>query len=145
MVQSNQRVLFNNILLIRESPLPLATEDIGYYDSRFLERRGENIEIRSGNEIWAKGSFITRTSVDIGSLQWFPDGKHLVVQIGDEIRLLDLDGKHSQLIIKLNTVQPVAYFFQDSGREFYYIDSGQVKGLELFEPRSLVERISYTQ
>ncbi len=117
-IEPNQAVTFRSLLLLRDNPLPVAIPVTSFQDSQ-VPGPQVGIQIQE-NELYIREQFITRTSQDISSAQWYPDEQHVVYQAGDTIWLSDLDGLNSQLLVRLPAAVPVAYYFAEGGRTFFY-------------------------
>lgn len=94
---------------------------------------GDGVEIRSNNELWVDGLFVTRTSDPIVAAQSYPDGQHVVYQTGKTLLLTDRDGFSTQYLITLANELPLRFSFIDGGRTLVYLtDAGTTVKTSLY-------------
>lgn len=67
-----------------------------------------------GGEIWYKENLVTRLSRNIDNAIVYPDKNHIVFQVRDEIRVLEIDGGNNTLLVKLEHSEKTVFGFQDS-------------------------------
>lgn len=79
----------------------------------------------SDYEIWLGDSLLTRFSAPIYHVILYPDREHVLYQQGDEIRILDAEGKNDMLLVKLSQAKPTQFTISAKGDELYYLDAGQ--------------------
>lgn len=140
-LQPNQRAVFNPIVLLYLKPELKPETVVTASDERFSQLDAKNLEIRSANEVWLAGEFITRTSKDIMSLRWFPERDFIVIQDAGGLTLLAIDGSYTQTITTVPQKQETTFFFTEGGRVLYLQDGGLVQRAELYEYTSFIDRL----
>lgn len=90
-------------------------------------RQSEQLEF-AGPEIYFNKVLVTRFSQDILTAAVYPEGEHLIVQLGNEIRVIDLDGSNDRLLFRLESFEPSIFIFRDNAKNIYYLDSGKILG-----------------
>lgn len=75
--------------------------------------------IIDGGEITYKNKLVTRLSQKIDNAIVYPDKNHIVFQIKDEIRVIELDGGNNILLVKLEHPERTLFGFQDEDTLFY--------------------------
>jgi len=74
---------------------------------------------------------ITRFSQKISQVIFYPDNEHLAFVIGNQIKIIELDGRDRRNIIDfINTPDPEIYFDEKNGY-FYYLTGEQLFRLKL--------------
>lgn len=83
----------------------------------------------SGSEIFFNEALVTRFSQDIASAVMMPDNYHVVVQLANEVRVVDLDGSNNKLLFTLLAAQETPLSFRQSGNIVLYWDYTQSKAM----------------
>jgi len=81
-----------------------------------------------GEEIYFEERLITRFSDSVQMAVLYPDRAHIVFQIGNEIRVIDLDGANDVLLVTLSTKELTVVAFRNNGKTMYFLDQGRVLG-----------------
>lgn len=84
-----------------------------------------NIVVTNG-ELLANDNLVSRFSTDPVAYAWYKDGKHIIYQINDEIRVIDTAGENDNLLIKLSSKVPSVFRLIDSGKYLLYKDGDGV-------------------
>lgn len=127
-VREGMAATYKNIILFKDqsqdtnAPSGLTIDKLTQ-DSRALS---QDITI-DDTEIFYQNNLITRFSQSVLGAVIYPDNKHIVFQLGDEIRVIDLDGSNNILLFKLSSALPTFIDFRDSGATLLYIDNGLIK------------------
>lgn len=88
---------------------------------------------KNGNELWVSGKYITRFSKTIYSATEFPDNAHFVLQLGNQLILMEEDGRNHQTILTADeSLGVVQYVYKENGRIIQYYDGQNLKSLELY-------------
>jgi hypothetical protein len=83
--------------------------------------------VSNGYEIWVGEKLVTRFSEPILNVSWYPDLSHIIFQEGNEIRVIDKNGKNDTLLIKMNQSGPARFTVGGKGEELYFVDNGKYK------------------
>lgn len=144
-VGNNERIDYPSVLLLYAVPQTIDPPTIrtDQIVNRTYDNRG--IEIRSGNELWVDGAFITRTSDDMLNPEYYFDSKHIIYQAGDEVIVRDLVSSTSQTVLTLKSKTPVSYVTQDNGRVLIYLEDGTVKAVALYQATNIIDRLGVTR
>lgn len=65
-------------------------------------------------EIWYKDELVTRLSQNILNAIVYPDKNHIVFQVRDEIKVVEINGGNNTLLVKLTNPSKTVFGFQDS-------------------------------
>ena len=107
----------NDIVLVRVNPV---VEKVSQNDKQLLDDFVQTATVRFvGNEIYIHSKtpqLVTRLSRDVSQAVLYPDEKHIVYQIGNEINIIDLIGQNEQSITRLPTDKQSQIIIVDNGR-----------------------------
>lgn len=70
-------------------------------------------------EIWIADKIVARFSLNISSVSWYPDNKHVVFQQGSELKIVDDQGKNETVLVALLNDHPAKYAIGSNGTEIY--------------------------
>lgn len=88
---------------------------------------------KNGNELWFDGKYVTRFSKTIYSASLFPDNAHLVLQLGNQLVLMDEDGRNHQIILTADdSLGLIQYIYKENGRIIQYYNGKVLKSIELY-------------
>lgn len=90
-----------------------------------LATRNTSNPINSGSEIWLNNKLVTRFSAPVISTKWYSDQKHILYQIDNQIRIMDVDGSNNVLLVTLKNNSSTNYFVNYRGDELYYVDNNE--------------------
>ena len=90
-----------------------------------LANKDSSNPISVGSEIWLNNKLVTRFSSPVLNTKWYSDQKHILYQIDDQSRIMDIDGSNNVLLITLKTSSSTNYFVNYRGDELYYIDNNE--------------------
>jgi hypothetical protein len=144
-VEANQRVSYGSILLLYTVPKPITSPDVRIDQIVGRSFDNDGIEVRSGNELWIDNQLITRLSDDIHNPEYYFDKKHVVYQAGDQLIMRDLLGGTSETLVTLASKTPVSYVMQENGRVLVYVEGDVIKGVELFQSTSIIDRLGVSR
>lgn len=132
-VAANQVVSFRNLVLVKDKPDVVPAKDAWLVNTD--EGVSKDIEVRSSDELWLDGVFLTRTSQDILSAQYYPGNNQIVYQAGKDLWLLEPQSMTTQLLLSISAPTPISYTFRENGRELVYRDptDGKVKAVLLYD------------
>ncbi|OIP06909.1 hypothetical protein COS66_02805 [Candidatus Berkelbacteria bacterium CG06_land_8_20_14_3_00_43_10] len=115
-VDSGRVTDLSDVLLLRLNPV---VETISVKEMQLLDNYTQNNDILiSGNEIYRNEKspqLVTRLSRDVVQAVFYPDKRHIVFQVGNEIKSMDLLGQNVQAITQLPTDKQSRIIFIDSG------------------------------
>lgn len=128
--------IHNGIRLFLQDSQPVAAsqDQINALQNQVLEIETD-LDIRS-NEIWAKPlvavypitlygdqlELIARYSQPVIGAQWFPGKNQILLQLGNEIRVIDRDGGNDTVLVELASPDPTDFMVLDNGRDLIYLD-----------------------
>lgn len=78
-------------------------------------------------EIWVGQSLVTRLSSKISRAIWYPDQDHIIYQQGNEIRIIEKDGRNDTLLVTLSSSTSTNFVVNNKGDELYFFDSSEYK------------------
>lgn len=123
-VQAETVTAYNDIFLVFLSPksvpvnpswLPLTPT---YTDSR--------LEIKSGNELWQDGKFLTRTSGDIIQSRYSSDSHQIIYQEGKTLWLYTPSSQTTVQLLMAITTAPLLFDMRENGRILVFEQSAGV-------------------
>lgn len=89
-----------------------------------------NISVEDG-ELLANDRLVSRFSTDPSSFEWYKDGKHILYQIGKEIRVIDTSGDNDLLLVRLENEVATKMRLINGGKYLLYSDGDQVKKVRI--------------
>lgn len=120
---------FNYIVLFLTQP-KVESADINLVNSLSEIGASRDIFFEDG-EIWYKDKLVTRLSKDIENAVVYPDHAHIAFQVGNEIRIVEIEtGTNNTLLVKLNDSKPTKFGFQ-GGDTLIFIDGDLVKRAQI--------------
>lgn len=140
-VDPNQRVNYPGILLLYLIPQSVTPPNVRIDQIVSRQYNNSDIEIRSENELWLKGQFITRSSYNILNPEYFFDADHVIYQVGNKLVVRDLVSSTSQDVVTFNSSAPVPYLTQDNGRTVVYVEEEVLKAVSLYQATSIIDRL----
>lgn len=124
---------FDSIVLFKTNPeistltderkINLLNSPIDY----FAVSNNEKVLTHNDYEIWTNNTLITRFSSPIQSVSWYSDVEHILYQQGNEIKIMDITGANSCVLVKLESNSPENYITNSRGDELYFSDDGEYK------------------
>lgn len=132
-IESGQVAVCQNIVLFKNNPdLALANkEEIAALENGLKNDSNElGLKIKDG-EIWWGDDLITRMSDPIKKVSFWNDKNHILFQIKNEIRIMDLDATNNIKLVELTNDQASNWLTQNSGKYLIYQDAEIVKKAEI--------------
>lgn len=132
-VNSGKVAIWENVILIKKNITSRAAQasEILQLNRQIDEPLDETIMIKN-NELWLDNRLVTRFSDNIIHAIWYPDGAHLVYQIKNKIKIIEIDGKNETELVILSTDNPSTFRFLSKGKELLYQDNDQVLVAEIY-------------
>ena len=125
-IQGGQAVLYENITLFLKEPATQAVSkderEITNIEKDF-QNRSKNITLKE-NEVWFQGKLLTRFSQKVLGAVLGPDGNHIFTQVGNEIRVIEIDGSNDTGLFKIKDLDPVPISI--SGNKIRYVEEGEI-------------------
>lgn len=118
-VESGRVTELSDVLLLRINPI---VDTISVKEMQLLDDFVQSNDVLMvGNEIYISKpkeshQLITRLSRDVVQAVLYPDKKHIVFQVGNEIKCIDLVGQNVQLITQLPTENKSIIKLIDDGK-----------------------------
>jgi hypothetical protein len=129
-VEAGQASVFDQILLFKESPSPTNAPVTLTAEALAAEMKNYQTDlVINGTEISYQNNLVTRFSQNIAGAVVYPDSAHIVFQVNDQIRVMDLDGTNNKLLFKINSAQPTSLSFRQGGDLVIYWDAANSKAL----------------
>jgi len=125
-----------DIILFLENPeiVPATEEETKNFESYPQKLAGNNIEIRNDNEIWIKAlnqneddTLVTRLSDKIKNAVYYSDKKHIIYQVKNELRIVDLDGTNNIKLVSLSSEEKSNFLVDENGQYLFFTDNGLKK------------------
>lgn len=80
-----------------------------------------------GNEIFYQNNLVSRFSQPVLRASLYPDGSHIIFQVENEVRSVELDGGNNTLLFKLSSNDPTIFSFENNGAVIIFKDGDQIK------------------
>lgn len=132
-VESGQVEVCGDIVLFKQAPeiISAGEEDKKILaDSLKKDDKSLGLEIKD-SEIWWGDDLITRMSEPVTRISFWQDKKHLLFQIKNKIRIMDLDGSNNLKLIELSSEEISEWVLTDSGSILIYKDGPDIKKAEI--------------
>jgi len=110
-VDGGQAVLQSNIMLfLKEAKIRvLSKNEANRQDvEESFKKQGQDLKIQD-NEVWYKEKLLTRFSQEVTGAIIDNQKSHLYLQLGDEIRAIEIDGSNDILLFKLDQKNAVSF------------------------------------
>ncbi len=123
-VSFGQASVYDHIKLFRQSALDTnAPSDLTLLELTTESKNYQgNLQV-IGSEVFLNDTLVTRFSQNVSTAVLFPDDYHLVFQIANEIRVIDLDGSNNKLLFELPNDLPTQISFRQGGNLVIYWDN----------------------
>jgi len=89
----------------------------------FSLNNNSNLEVKN-DELWLNSKFVTRFSQKIERAILYTDEEHIIFQIANEIRVIDIDGGNNLKLAQGKAITNLAV--SNFGRTLYFEDSGSI-------------------
>lgn len=102
-IKGGQASLHENIILFLKEPKVLAvSKDEGAITDiqKDFQNKSKSITIKE-NEVWYQEKLLTRFSQKVLGAVLAPDGNHIFLQVGSEIRVIEIDGSNDTALFKV--------------------------------------------
>lgn len=133
-VKNSQVAIEDTIVLVK---VKISTRQATDQEKEMLAAENKKVPdqtiIIEDNELYLNEKLVTRFSENLVSAAWYPDGQHIVYQIDDEIRLIEIDGQNETSLVQLSTNDPTTFSFLKRGQELLYQDGDKVLVAELYD------------
>lgn len=128
LVEAGKAANFSDILLFSKTAQDYQTNEVFTLDKLTGEARAYQTDLQvSGSEIIYQGKLVTRFSQDITAAFLYPDNKHIVFQLGKEIRVIELDGSNNTLLFKQENPDSTVITFRNSDKTIIYLDGENIR------------------
>ena len=114
-------VLFRSNSITHELTEQKNIDLINVPDTALIEFAPERLS-SNGHEIWVNGNLVTRFSKEITAVKWYPDMAHIMYQMDNEIRIVEVSGYNDTLLVKLSSNSPSRFAIGGKGKELYFTD-----------------------
>lgn len=127
-VEAGMAVNNQNIILFLKEPKDRDAPSNITNQTLLTDSLKNNSDIKiSSNEIFYQDNLVSRFSQNVLSTSLYPDGEHIIFQVQNEIRVIELDGGNNQLLFKINSNEPTIFSFENNGSAIIFLDGGQIK------------------
>ncbi len=126
-VLSGQATGDENIILFLKDPIEITTPE-NYTSDKIVsdfQKKSVNITLND-TEVYLDEILITRFNSRVVSATSYTDNRHIVYQINNEIKVMDLNGQNQVTLTTLTSQEPATWTFKDNGKTFVYLDNGEV-------------------
>ena len=126
----------DDIILFFENPeiISATEEEMKNFENYPQKLQQTNIEIKNENEIWLKSLnaneedvLVTRLSDIIKNAVYYSDKKHIIYQVKNEIRAVDLDGTNNINLLNLESDARSDFMVDENGQYLFFTDNGLKK------------------
>jgi len=127
-VDSGLAASFDDIILFKDAPEERALPENLNIEKLGAEYINANRDLTiKDSEIYFRKNLITRFSQEVLAASLYSDNKHIIYQIQNELRIIDLDGSNNKLLINLSGTEPSMFSFRDNGAEILFLDGDTIK------------------
>lgn len=121
-----------NIILILEKPkdTPISDMEIKDFNLEVSSWSKKDLRIVNQNELWLNDKLITRYFEPIRNVVWYSDNKHIILQVGNEIKIIDPDGSNIVKLVRLAS-DNVSQFMPKDDKFLLYKDGDKIKKIEI--------------
>ncbi|MDO8513416.1 MAG: PEGA domain-containing protein [bacterium] len=127
--EASEAYEFRDIVFFKKDTSPQVVKDMSLKKSLEDVVLPMNINAVNG-EMTANDSLVTRFFTDPVSYQWW-DGKHILFQIENKIRVIDLSGQNDIELVSLTGAEPSVFKVINNGKSLLYTDGNRVKQVEI--------------
>jgi len=127
-VDSGIAIIYEDITLFREKAEDANLQELITIDKLSTEYTSSANDLTiKDTEIYYRENLVTRFSQKILAAALYLDNKHIVCQISNEVRVIDLDGSNNKLLFNLVSSEPSMFAFRNNGSTTLYLDEGGIK------------------
>lgn len=126
-VEPGQTSNYPNILLFFQEPKD-ALVDEGL-TLKALKKDANNLRqgVRIINsELYWQDQLVSRFSQEVLIAYIYPGKKHLLFQVEDELRIIDLDGSNNLLLFRLSSSEPTLVTFRENGAIVIFLEGEKI-------------------
>ena len=126
-VESGQTSNYPNILLFFQEPKEALVDEGLTLESFKKEANNLRQGVRIINsELYWQDQLVSRFSQEILTAYIYPDRKHLLFQVKDEMRIIDLDGSNNLLLFRLSSSAPTLVTFRENGAIVIFLEGEKI-------------------
>lgn len=121
-----QAVEYNNIFLISQEPVITKLDLAKYTETRLTNEynnQSSAFQLKD-NEIWYRSKLVTRFADPVYAAVLMRDSNHIIFQVKDEVRIIEIDGTNNNLIYKLKMLDKA--IFSVNGSNLTILDHGEL-------------------
>jgi hypothetical protein len=138
-VEANRVSSFPTVFLVYENLTPTNLQPGGFPETPSPPLRTDGIVIRNRSDLYLQKNgefrYVNRYERDIITAAWHPNRRHLILQIGNSLNIVELDNalqSFTHKIVDLPNEQPVELVFQENGRVVAYRQGAFQQAVELY-------------
>jgi len=124
-LDAGQAIDLTKILLFLNNPKPQEITDPSYHEkiTKTYKDQSKDLLIKE-NEIWSEEKFVTRFTDKVEAAIRINRTNQIIFQVGQEIRVIDVDGSNNLLLVKLENSTPTPLMY--SAKKLYYLDGEKI-------------------
>ncbi|OGD57297.1 hypothetical protein A2V71_00465 [Candidatus Berkelbacteria bacterium RBG_13_40_8] len=125
-IKGGQAALHKNIILfLKEPEIQAVSKNEGEIANiqKDFQNQSKSITIKE-NEIWFQEQLLTRFSQNVFGAIVGSDGNHIFAQVGNEIRVIEIDGANDTGLFQVKNANPIP--FGVSGNTVRFVEEGEV-------------------
>ncbi len=149
LVSNNGRILAlsgsENLYLLNKDSGVFELTSAGVKEAAFSSDN-KKILIRSANELWifylediliqpykkmGDKELLTRYAQPINQAVFYPNNEYVALVIGDQIKIIELDGRDTRNIVDFISAPKPQVYFDEPNSYFYYLTAGQIWRIKL--------------
>lgn len=121
------------IKLFLANPKPLETTEAekSSFQELLKEWPAKGLEIKNDSEIWFNDILVTRFFKPVKAVGWYPDLRHIIFQLDNEIRIMDADGTNNIKLAQLSSSETSEFIPYDEGETLLYKDGEDIKKIQI--------------
>lgn len=114
-VSPGRAIVLDDVVLVLKNPKPaeFKAENIGKLGQLYDPKDYPPLEARNDFEIWQQEQLVTRLSLPVSLVKWYPDEKHITYVADGKLWLIDIDGAGLQKIMDFTAED---YLITENGR-----------------------------
>lgn len=131
-------LILKNIIEVEMTPPETKLYEKIFDDQEKMKNEKPGIAIKNLNEIYFNDIFVTRFSDEIKNIVWYPDKKHFIYQINNEINFMDSDGSNIKNLAILPGTDKSEFIASENGMYLIYKYQNTIAKIKITEIKSLL-------
>lgn len=119
------------LFLVSPKPLEVTEAEKSSFGQLLKEWPAKGLEIKNNDEIWFNDILVTRFFKPVKVVSWYPDLRHIIFQLDNEIHIMDADGTNNIKLAQLSSSETSEFIPYNEGETLLYKDGETIKKIQI--------------